>query len=176
MGQPPSVPLRLLSSAPLLTVLLVGAMAARQLWVCFFRRPKFGRWTWCISYHAAALALVSFSLRWRENPLDPAVIAWAVGLLAGAAWARWWRLPNWVASRKGVTPRCSSWQPCSCWSQLTPRDEFSGSLRAALRSRRCSCWLLWPRVAARKSPFRNSRQLARVRADPRGPGRRWSST
>src|SRR6185436_9857808 len=56
MGQPPSLPLRLLSSAPLLTVLLVGAMAARQLWACFFRRPKFGRWTWCISYHAASLA------------------------------------------------------------------------------------------------------------------------
>jgi CubicO group peptidase (beta-lactamase class C family) len=85
----------LLSSLLALLQIAVVGYALGTSWICFFRRAQFDGLRWWLRYHTAWLALLAYSLRWRDTAFDPLVVGWALGCL-GVAWAsRWWLLPAW---------------------------------------------------------------------------------
>lgn len=86
----------LLSSHLALLQLAVVGYALYTSWICYVRRWRLDRLSWWLRYHTALLALLAYTLRWRDNPLDPLVVAWGAWCL-GVAWASgWWRLPGWT--------------------------------------------------------------------------------
>jgi CubicO group peptidase (beta-lactamase class C family) len=86
----------LLSSLPALSQLAVVGYALYTSWICHFRRWRLDRLSWWVRYHTALLAVLTYALRWRDQPFDPLVVAWGTWCL-GVAWAsRWWALPAWT--------------------------------------------------------------------------------
>ncbi|MEY4548774.1 MAG: hypothetical protein RL685_4969 [Pseudomonadota bacterium] len=104
VAQSPSVPTPrapgwgqvLLSSWQALLQLLVVGYALYTSWACYVRRSQLDSLSWWLRYHAPLLALLAYSLRWRDYPFDPLVVAWSMWCLAVAWASRWWALPGWT--------------------------------------------------------------------------------
>ena len=85
-----------LASWALLLQLAVVGYALHTSWRGFARRARVERLSWWLRHHTALLAVLAYTLRYRDEPVDPLLFVWSAWCLGMACVSRWWAIPPWT--------------------------------------------------------------------------------